>query len=304
MVQQAGIIQNSELISEKEWMRYIDTLEKSKKTSDEGSKEALKQAIIAAVNKRIPREPFGILFSGGVDCSLIALLCKQAGARFTCYCVGFQEGNMGGPPDIIAARKAAQQLGIPLIEKTFSAKEAEPVIREAVRVVPKPEIVDNNYADYVIKVGVASVVIAAAGLAREKIFFSGLGAEEIFAGYERHAKAKEINGECWSGLHGMWQRDLLPAFAVCKAIDITALTPFLDQEVIVEAMGISGEQKIRGEHKKVILREIAEELGLPHDIAWRKKQGAQYGSRFNLAIKKLAVTHGMRYKKEYLRSLL
>ena len=31
------------------------------------------------------------MFSGGVDSSLIALICKQAGADFICYTIGYGE---------------------------------------------------------------------------------------------------------------------------------------------------------------------------------------------------------------------
>ena len=51
-------------------------------------------------------------------------------------------------------------------------------------------------------------------------------------------------------------------------------------------MGIPGERKLSTEHRKIILREIAEELGLPKEIAWRPKQAAQYGSGFDKVMEK------------------
>jgi len=299
MVEQAGIMKQGNFVAESDWAAHINTLERQ--AHGNGSKDALKQAILDAVKKRIPQQHFGIFFSGGVDSSLITLLCKQAGADFTCYSVGFRTGDMDDPPDLVAARKTAKQLGVRLVEKTFSIEEAEPIIKEAVRILPKPDVID---ADYVVKVGVASVVLAAKSIATETMFFSGLGSEEIFAGYERHVKAQDINVECWNGLRRMWRRDFLRDFAVGKSLGITLLTPFLDEQVIVEGMKLPGSLKIQGEHKKVVLREIAEELGLPHDVAWRKKQGAQYGSRFDTALDKLAAARGMKYKKEYLDLLL
>ncbi|MFQ5475013.1 MAG: asparagine synthase C-terminal domain-containing protein, partial [Candidatus Nanoarchaeia archaeon] len=182
----------------------------------------------------------------------------------------------------------------------FNLDEAEKIIRKAVAILAKPEKVD---ADYVVKVGVASVVIAVAGIAEDKLFFSGLGSEELFAGYERHEKAGDVNEECWRGLRAMWRRDLIRDSAVAEALDIELRTPFLDKGLIVSAMAVPGNRKINDKDKKIILREIAEELGL-EEYAWRKKQGAQYGSRFDRAIAKLAKKKGFEKKGDYLRGLL
>ncbi|GAI84061.1 unnamed protein product, partial [marine sediment metagenome] len=43
-----------------------------------------------------------------------------------------------------------------------------------------------------------------------------------------------------------------------------------------------------------------EEIGLAKEIAWRKKKAAQYGSKFDRAILRLARRNKLKYKKEYL----
>jgi len=273
-----------ELISEREWIKHIDSL----KTDKRSDKEELKKQIINAVKKRIPKSKFGIFFSGGIDSSLIAFICKQAKADFICYAVGLENAS-----DIEAAKKAAELLNVKLKFKIYSLKEAEKVIKSTTETVGLD----------VMKVGVGSVVYAAAMLAKKdkiKIFFSGLGSEEIFAGYERHVAAKDINKECWKGLKAMYQRDLLRDFAIADKLKINILVPFLDDDLIKTAMQIPGEEKLNKEHKKLILRKVAEELGLPKEIAWRPKKAAQYGSKFDRAILRLARKHGLKYKKEYL----
>lgn len=268
----------------------------------ETSKEALRDSIIAALNVRLPTQPFGVFFSGGVDSSLLALLCKQhSTVPFTCYTVGFRTGDMEDAGDITWARKAAESIGITHVEKVFDLDEAEAIIEQTVKILPKPAKVG---ADFVVKVGVGAVIVAAASIAKEKTFFGGIGTEEIFAGYERHAKSDDINEECWRGLEVMHARDFVRDAAIGDALSLTLLTPFLDPKVVVEAMRLPGDMKINARHKKVVLREIAEELGLPKEIAWRKKSGAQYGSKFDMALKKLAKKNGFRYKHEYLESLL
>ena len=58
------------------------------------------------------------------------------------------------------------------------------------------------------------------------------------------------------------------------------------------------------EEGQAFLREIAEDMGLDKEFAYRKKKAAQYGSNFVKGIDKLAKKHGFNTKKEYLQRLL
>jgi len=298
MARLAKVVDDNGLVPKETWTKVIETLKS--KTTGTGSKERLKELIVEAVKKRIPKEPFAVFFSGGVDSALIALICKQLNLDFTCYTVGFQHEDSELPNDILFARKLAKELNLKHVEKIYGIREARDMIKEAVKIFPKP---DEFTTEYFVTIDVASVVIAARSIAKEKIFFSGLGSEEIFAGYNRHSKVSDINEECWRGLKEMWSRDLKRDTTLGKALGIDLLVPFLDEDVIIEAMKIEGSKKIDDENKKIILREIAEELGLPKEFAWRKKQGAQYGSKFDRAIEKLTKLSGFSSKREYIESL-
>lgn len=272
------------------WKKHIEELEKDTKDS---TKEILKETIISAVKKMIPKEKFGIFLSGGVDSSFIAMLCKQNKTNFICYSVGLKNS-----PDIIASKKAADLLGIKHKFKEFSIEECEAIFKKTVKLLNTNDVVT---------IGVGSVVYAAVELAKEdnvKKFFSGLGSEEIFAGYDRHAKADDKHAECWRGLKMMWSRDIVRDLALAKKLNFTPLAPFLDDEVIKSAMGIDISRKISSTQKKIILREIAEELGLPKEIAWREKKAAQYGSWFDKAMEKLTKQKKFETKGDYLKSLV
>jgi asparagine synthetase B (glutamine-hydrolysing) len=292
-------LENDKLCSEETWKQRIEDLKKQVESSEkepyETLKENLKQAILEAIKKRVPEEHYAVFLSGGVDSSAIALLCKKVNPDFTCYNVGFQDGDMEPAPDFVWAKKVADTLGLVLVSKNYNIEEAEDIVKEAIQILPKQEV----NTDFVVKVGVASVVIAASKLANEKIFFSGLGSEEIFAGYKRH-ETEDINQECWNGLKKMWQRDLTRDCALAEYLNLDVRTPLLDPEVIIAAMRIGGEHKLKNGYKKAIFREIAEELGLPEEFAWRKKLGAQYGSRFDKALSKLGKKENINYKREYL----
>jgi asparagine synthase (glutamine-hydrolysing) len=277
--------ENGTLPAEEKWKAHIDEL---RKKTAESTKEQVKKALINAVEKRVPKEKFGLFLSGGVDSSLLALILKKFTDDFVCYSVGIK-----GSKDLEAAKYAAEKLKLNWKHKEFTIEEAEPILKKTAAMFEKPDVIN---------VGVGSVVVAAAELADVKIFFGGLGSEEIFAGYQRHAHANDVNDECWKGMKEMWARDLARDATLGEKLGISVRVPFLDDELIIKAMGIAGERKINSEHKKVILREIAEELGLPKEIAWRQKQAAQYGSGFDKAMEKLAKRAGMS-KSEYVKTL-
>lgn len=265
---------------EEEWKNHIDEL---RKKTVPHTKEDVMTALIQSVKKRVPKEKFGLFLSGGVDSSLLALLLKKFTDSFVCYSVGIK-----GSKDLEAAKKLAEQFKLNWKHREYTEAEVEAPLRKAALILKSEDCV---------AIGVASVIVAATELAEKddiKTFFGGLGSEEIFAGYQRHEKVADVNEECWLGLKNMWKRDLVRDATVGKALGISVKVPFLDDELIKAAMGIPGNRKISSEHRKIILREIAEEFGLPKELAWRPKQAAQYGSGFDKAMRHLAHKKGMR----------
>ena len=296
MTEKSNVTAKGSLVSRKEWTDHVSQLKKETSnlvSSKQKIKQELMEKLARSVEKRIPEEKIGLLLSGGVDSTLIAYILKKAGAKFNCYGVGIENSK-----DLEEAKKAAERLKLNLKCKAYDFAEAEDLIKKAAKTVGKPDVVN---------VGVAAVEIAAASLGRKdgiSTFFGGLGSEEIFAGYQRHAEAKNVNEECWKGLANMHGRDLIRDSKIAAAMKVKFLTPYLDPELIRTAMKIPGSYKINENGKKAILRETAMEMGLPEKFALRKKLAAQYGSGFDKAIQKLAKKNGFRYKKDYLKSLL
>lgn len=277
----AGIINKDGLISDKDWANYLDSL------NFKGSKKDLKDKLVQAVKIRVPNEKFGIAFSGGIDSSLIALICKNLKKDFICYSVGIE-----GSSDLKAAHYAAKKHGFKLKEKVLSFKEAEKYIKKA-------NLILGDIERNVVHVGVGAVFLAVLDMMKKdkvKYLFSGLGSEEIFAGYERH-NVKDINKECLFGLKRMVYGDFLRDYLIGKN---NVLVPFLDKEVIECAMNINGSEKIKKGYKKYVLREIALDYGLDEKIVWRKKKAAQYGSKIDKVLSKLS---GKMHKDKYLYSL-
>ena len=210
---------------------------------------------------------------------------------------------MENSQDIEYAKTIAEKYNLNLKFKILGLEEFEKIIKKTIGILENDEIV---------WVSVGSVLYATVQLALKdniKILFSGLGPEEIFAGYQRHDEALQqqnfeaLHKECWSGLKNMWQRDLLRDFKIAQHLSVELRTPYMDEQVVKTAMYIHPMYKLDKENKKIILREMAEDLGLEKEFSWRKKKAAQYGSNFIKGIEKLSKKHGFKTKKEYLQSI-
>ena len=247
-----------------------------------------------AIEKRIPEKKFGLLFSGGIDSSYLAHFFKKKGIPFTCY-TAVLDTESKEPVDLVSAKQAAQELGLQLKVKKITLADVPTYLQKIV-----PLIEDSN----VVKVGVALTFYVACEVAKQdgcKVVFSGLGSEEIFAGYERHKNSSNINQECLSGLLKMYERDLYRDDVITMDNSLELRLPFLDKELVDYCLKIPEKFKIKKDMGKYILRDIAQGRGLSESIAFRKKTAAQYGSKFDYAIEKLAKKE-KKSKSEYLRT--
>jgi asparagine synthase (glutamine-hydrolysing) len=254
--------------------------------------EELTGLTLSAVAKRIPDNKFGILFSGGIDSTLIAKICKDLGAEFTCYTAALESDVEA--EDLAMAKKVAKEMGFELKTKTIKLEQVESYLRKVV-----PLIEDNN----VVKVGVGLTFYVACELAKKdgiKVIFSGLGSEELFAGYERHKNSSNVNDECLSGLRKIYERDTYRDDVITMNNNLELRLPFLDRKLADYSLKIPAKYKLDDRQNKKIIREVAEKLGVPSEFAQRKKRAAQYGSRFDKAIEKLASKAGMKSKSAYL----
>lgn len=256
-------------------------------------KDDLRVLLTEAVRKRLSSHKMGLLLSGGVDSSYLALKLKELGVDFKCYVAGMKEPGLKDSEDVLKAKEVALALGVDLEVVEISLSEVSFYLKKVL-----PLIEDNN----VVKAGVALPFYLCAEAAKRdgvKLLFSGLGSEEIFAGYDRHKKSGDINLECLAGLRKIYERDLYRDDVITMANNIELRLPFLDKELVRFALTIPGKYKI-SDYSKMIFREVALSEGLPRDFAFRKKKAAQYGSNFDKAISKLAKREGLS-KSGYLR---
>ncbi len=257
-------------------------------------KEELKIKLINAIKKRIPNKKVGLLFSGGIDSTVIAFLLKELKVDFTCYIGVLDEKTMSKSEDLIYAERIAKEWDLKLKVVKIPVKEIDKHLKTIV-----PLIEDSN----VVKVGVALPFYLACQKAKKddiKVIFSGLGSEEIFAGYERHELSSNLNEECLYGLQQLYHRDLYRDDVITMYNNIELRLPFLDLDLVKYALRIPQKLKYKDGVKKLILREVCYDLGIKKDYSFRRKKAAQYGSKFDKGLGKIAKKEGMK-KSEYLR---
>lgn len=252
----------------------------------------LRNALQRAVDKRLG-EKIGIAFSGGVDSSLIAALAKGKESKITLYSVGLENSH-----DVRQAIRAAELLGLKnyLRLKIVTQNEIEFFLPKVIKAIGSIDLT---------QISIGTPLFIAAERAHDdgiKIMLSGQGADELFAGYHRHAKAFEkgadvLHQEIIKGIKNIAEVDLRRDTAVTAANSIEMRTPYLDDDVIEIGLRIAPELKIRktgeGYKNKYILRRLAEDV-IPHEIAWKGKKAVQYGSGIHRALDKLSRAHGFR----------
>ena len=299
----------SQYISKVDWDKHIEDLTKVNNVVP--TKKSIYLSLKREISESTNGINFGVLLSGGVDSTVIAKICKDLGNEFRCFCVG-----ISGSKDIFYARKVSDYFNLDLVVKEFSLDEVELLLKEVIDVLPRPVIEGDNYIEYIVKLTVSAVMLGSMRLGSEELFLSGIGAEELFAGYERHSKAVREGGN-WRGLkiqnlkqesisglkrmHNLvFERDRLISSYISKSI----VAPYLADDVIIQAMNMRNSQKIDSSNNKKILRNIALDLEIPSEFSNRKKKGAQYGSGFDKAMLRLAKMNGFKLKKRYIENLI
>jgi asparagine synthase (glutamine-hydrolysing) len=280
-----------------------DGLEKTRRTADflqseeppihelGEALEIYQTALQEAIRKRISElEQVGIIFSGGVDSTLVATIAKELGADPTCYVAGTENA-----PDVDFAQKAAAQIDAPLRVNHLDDQALLELI---------PTVISTIEDRSLGQVEVAVPIMASVEMAHQDgqiALLTGQGADELFGGYSWYRHIIELDGydefefRMWDDLNHLYSETLEREDKISMSYGIELRVPYLDPKVIKAAFGIDPHLKLRSAEDisgKYIHRVLASALGIAKGIAWRPKKAAQHGAGIHSRLIALAEENG------------
>jgi len=261
-----------------------------------------------AVEEECRVESIGVLYSAGVDSTLLSFLASKY-AKVTAYVTGWE----GNSRDIEYALRTKSNVPFEVEIVDMDEREVEEVIPTILKIINKPNPVE---------LGVGIPFYFACKKAKEddqKIMLCAQGADELFGGYKKYIDC--VVEEGYSALEKMMSYDLnnLPRTnlyrdrAIAELHSLHLSTPFLHEKVVeyvtteipiklkvceVENGEFECVDKVNNKNfiRKYLLRLAAREVGVPECILNRKKKAAQYGSGAQKILERLARKKGFKSK--------
>ncbi|HLN89284.1 MAG TPA: asparagine synthetase B [Candidatus Binatia bacterium] len=252
--------------------------------------ETLHRLLEQSVHRRVEGlKEVAVAFSGGLDSSLVAFFASKCEVK-----VNLLHVSLENQPETEEAIEAAEVLNLPLQVDLFKESDVEKTLPKVVELIEEPDPV---------KASIGLPFYWAAKKASEiglKVMLAGQGADELFGGYQRY-----VNAYCKDGKEKVWQTifndvvrihesNLERDSKITSFHDVELRVPFGSFEVAKFALSLPVECKIEPKPdtlRKLVLRRVAQNVGLPASIADKPKKAVQYSTGLSESIKRIAKKH-------------
>lgn len=227
-------------------------------------------ALRDAVHKRLMADvPLGVSLSGGLDSTVVAALAREGLDELHTFAVG-----MDGSEDIAASQLASEALGT--IHHTLVYGE-----QDMLSALPAVIYHLESFDPALVRSAIPNYFLAKMTSDYVKVFLTGEGADELYAGYDylsRYTEAPALDAELRAVTSALHNTNLQRADRLSMAWGLEARVPFLDTQSISLAFSMPTEWKLHnGRTPKFLLRRACADL-IPDEIAWRPKQKFSHGA--------------------------
>ncbi|MEM4180082.1 MAG: asparagine synthase-related protein [Nitrososphaerota archaeon] len=245
--------------------------------------QLLLEALTDSIKKSVAKRP-SILFSGGLDSSLLLWLCMDMGLRPLALSVG-----MKGSHDLTTSKRAASVIGADYLPIELTEESLRTSISHLMKNLELPSKMDKALAVLVYE---GSKCSAENG---RRQLISGQGADELFGGYIKYLRlvdrgeAIKAESEMRRDAESLWYRSIPRDYGSACLAGCLMTTPYLDERIVKNAYKMPLQFKVSRGVRKVVLRMVAKLAGLHEDVAMIEKKAAQYGTGIERALKRLSV---------------
>ena len=243
----------------------------------------LKKALYDAVSENVPESRIAVAFSGGVDSSLLAKICRDIFKQIVLVTVGFPGSHDAGFAGSIASMMGMEHRLLEIDFEDFKKNLQQ--VRHAIKCENTSHVENCIAYFYICKLAKQN------GL---NIVLSANGCDELFCGYDAYRSVYN-GGE--AAIMKMMEEKIANEMTLISEIAIVAgqfavavRQPFLSRKFIEFAKSIPINQKIKGPNdmtRKHVLREAALSVGVPEESAMKPKKALQYGSLIHKYFKKI-----------------
>lgn len=217
-------------------------------------------------------DPVVVLFSGGVDSSLLAWELRGS-RRLRLLTVGAPESS-----DLVTAHEAARILHLRWTGREIGRSAVQRIAHDL-----EPELAGLSGVDRSVQVALA---VALAETPRSPLL-CGQGIDELFGGYAhyRGLGPEHAARRSTADLEKLLSQDWPRTVRIAARFDRAVTAPYLDPRFVASALALPAEQRLASGPPKAWFRSFARRRGLPEILATRPKRAFQYSSGFDRVLR-------------------
>ncbi len=260
---------------------------RTRQTTMQAATKKLQKLLRQSVKQRVAGlKEVVVAFSGGLDSSIIAFLARNFAVDVHLISVSLKNQQ-----ETEYVKEAAEALKLPLHIHFYSEKAVVDVLPEVLRLIEEPNP---------IKTSIGIPIFWTAETASEKgfrVMLAGQGADELFGGYKRYLNdysqysEEFVQKTLFNDIARMHENNLERDSKICNFHNVELRLPFATYQLARFALSLPLQLKMKSPNdmlRKIVLRKVAENIGLPRFMVNKTKRAIQYTTGVNKAIKKLA----------------